>query len=254
MKNNSTDLKYVQSLVNASALTTVPSNRSAPASLTKENLAPYHSNDTALAMMQLLANFDSTNPSFNISRKSEQELEVTLSKAGIQNGTYTQPGGVNLSEAYERVLSSIEAQTSDFTRPFNEGWTRTFPQGLYGDNYAARAAVAAGGYLELTSDQVLYPMRVTSTMNLSSNESYLHTFSSKPPVASDGFWSLTLYNSAGYLVENSLNRYAVGDRSNLTYSDGTPVYGNVSVAIEDRSFQILIQSAAITPPSNWTNK
>jgi hypothetical protein len=204
--------------------------------------------------MQLLATFDGTNPPFNISHQSEEDLRLTLAKAGIHNGTYTQPYGVNLTAAYESALSSIEAQTPEFTKPFNEGWARNVPQGLYGDNYADRAAVAAGGYLELSSDQVLYPMRESKSMHLNSNESYLYTFSSKPPIASDGFWSLTLYNSAGYLVENNLNRYAVGDRSNLTYSDGAPVYGNASAGSKERPFQILIQSAAVSPPTNWTNK
>ena len=29
----------------------------------------------------------------------------------------------------------------------------------------------------------------------------------------DAFWSLTLYNSKGFMVENAMSRYSIGDRS-----------------------------------------
>src|SRR5437868_14305717 len=32
-----------------------------------------------------------------------------------------------------------------------------------------------------------------------------------PPVK--GFWSITMYNSKDYFVDNSINRYAIGDRT-----------------------------------------
>jgi hypothetical protein len=41
-----------------------------------------------------------------------------------------------------------------------------------------------------------------------------------PPV--DGFWSVTMYDTAGFQAPNSINRFAIGDRDKLAYdSDGS---------------------------------
>ncbi len=38
----------------------------------------------------------------------------------------------------------------------------------------------------------------------------------------NAFWSLTMYDKNAFLVPNPINRFALGDRSNLTFdSDGS---------------------------------
>jgi hypothetical protein len=59
----------------------------------------------------------------------------------------------------------------------------------------------------------------------------------KPSVANGGFWSLSMYNSDGFLVENQLNKYGVGDRNNITYLGGELVYGAVCPCTLDGSFK-----------------
>lgn len=83
------------------------------------------------------------------------------------------------------------------------------------------------------------------------SEAYLFTFSSKPPVADDGFWGVTMYDDEGYLVLNKENTYAVGDRSNITFSGRDLVYGD---GTKDGTFQVLLQDANVAPPSYWTAK
>lgn len=72
-------------------------------------------------------------------------------------------------------------------------------------------------------------------------------------MASAGFWSLTMYNSQEFLVENQFDKYSVGDRSNITYPDGSMVYGSGAVK-RDGMFQVLVQAGNMVPPRNWTNK
>jgi hypothetical protein len=125
--------------------------------------------------------------------------------------------------------------------------------GNFGIEYTARAYIAWFGYLQLAGYVAAYPtyndpaLPVTAqvTMQLAADESFIMTFSGKPPVTS--FWSLTAYDSTNYLVPNDLNRYTSGDRSNLTYSDGTLFYADVD---SDGAFSILIQPADVAPSSN----
>lgn len=69
-----------------------------------------------------------------------------------------------------------------------------------------------------------------------------------------GFWSLTIYGADQYLIPNPVNRFEVGDRSNLTYQDGTLVYGAGAANVTDEPFEVLMQPADLVPPSNWTSK
>src|SRR6185369_17423414 len=34
-----------------------------------------------------------------------------------------------------------------------------------------------------------------------------------PPIDPGGFWSLTMYNADGFLVDNALHRYSISDRT-----------------------------------------
>ncbi|KAN0095632.1 DUF1214 domain containing protein [Hyaloscypha variabilis] len=252
VKNDIQDVTHVQSYINASNALSIPRKSSTSASLTARNLEPYSTEATPLAILNLLANFFDTNPPFNISAAAVEDLNTAILDAGIYGGSYHQPPDLDLLEAYDLAVSALQDSVSTIFKPFNNGWHHSVPQGLFSDNYIDRAATAATAYLELTSDQVLYAMTENQQMQLSSNESYLYNFSGRPPLANDGFWSLTLYNADGYLVQNALNKYSVGDRSNITFPDGTLVYGNDS-ARGDGVFQVLFQAASVEPPKNWTN-
>ncbi|KAK6954646.1 hypothetical protein Daesc_004613 [Daldinia eschscholtzii] len=203
-------------------------------------------------LMGLIARFDETIPPTNDEPLPPAETISELSLAGVgKDGSYQRPTCVNLAEAYKAANSSIVNYTRSlqFVKNLSNGWVMPRPSliGTYGDNYKARAAVARFGYLALTNDQALYPVYLRE-FALGANESYTLRFTGKPPVTDVGFWSVTLYNSEKQLVSNSIKRYSLGDRSNLTYSDGNLVYGTKN----NGPFDILVQASK--PPTNWTPK
>ncbi len=184
-----------------------------------------------------------------------QEAAIVIANfkaAGLSNRHYTPPPSVNFTQANALVNASLET-TKLLLESYGNGWADFKPQysGNFHSQYAVRATIAFTGYLQLVQSVALYPQWVLEgrTMNLGPNQSFIFTFpSGKPPV--QGFWSITAYNSSSYLVPNPLNAYALGDRSNLTYPDGTQVYGDDKG--RNDAFSILVQPADIPPSANWT--
>lgn len=163
------------------------------------------------------------------------------------------PSGVNLTLAEGTAQAEITAAGDDPANLMQVGeqWF-AFKSELAGDfhsHYDVRAYVAEDLYLQLNDTIAMYP-KFGSSLPFSSGQSYLMAFHGKPQVT--GFWSLTVYGAHLFFVPNSLNRFALGDRSNITYEDGTLVYGGNSS--DDRPFTLLLQSNEAAPPSNWTSK
>ena len=77
------------------------------------------------------------------------------------------------------------------------------------------------------------------------------TFSGKPPV--EGFWSLTVYNEEGFFVPNQWKVYALGNRSDIEYPDGSLVYPSGSTN-PDREFTLLLQTLDEPPPEKYRSK
>eukprot|EP00927_Polykrikos_kofoidii_P005667 TRINITY_DN12248_c0_g1_i1.p1 TRINITY_DN12248_c0_g1~~TRINITY_DN12248_c0_g1_i1.p1 ORF type:complete len:466 (-),score=68.58 TRINITY_DN12248_c0_g1_i1:65-1384(-) len=108
--------------------------------------------------------------------------------------------------------------------------------GNYSTDYQTRAAIALSGLGANIPADAIYsssrPLPSTAhTIRFEADE--------LPPVKA--FWSVTLYDDAGYVVKNELNRYSLGSQSNLTR--GT-----------DGSVTLYLQSSAPTDAdevSNW---
>jgi len=182
-----------------------------------------------------------------------------LTTAGIADGSYSPPSNVSLSSANTSAIAAAGLAGLAARSPLNSGWTTSQSNltGDFGSNYAFRTAVASSGYLMLKAPNAIYPSwsNVTSgasILNLGVNESYIYTFSRKPPLQRLGFWSLTAYGENNFLIDNPRDIYALGDRSNITYPSGQSVYGSNASSL-DGHFQILVQAADVTPPANWTS-
>jgi hypothetical protein len=169
-----------------------------------------------------------------------------LANAGIADGTWTLPEGVNLTVAAATAQQKAAANNAANVIDLGSGWTAQDQMGLYYSAYQIRYIIGRIGYLALTPDEAIYPFY--NSIVIGASESALFTFSRKPDILPGGFWSMTVYNEEGYLVENPLGRYLLGDRSHLTFPDGTPLEDS------DGPFQLLLQPADIEPPANWTSK
>ncbi|KAI7160514.1 hypothetical protein KC349_g3453 [Hortaea werneckii] len=196
-----------------------------------------------------------------------EHVNSNLAAAGISDGSWTPLSDVDIAQANFSAKASAISAASEEAVALNNGWSQPSPDlmGLYGTNYAFRAAVASVGYLALQRQFALYPSWGNSsgpalagnTFHLGPDESILYTFSGKPPLNANGFWSLTGYEG-DYLIPNLQDVYALGDRSNISYPDGSRVYSpdaqsRSNNSMSNEQFQILIQPADVIPPANWTN-
>jgi hypothetical protein len=155
-------------------------------------------------------------------------------------------------DANEHITSVRHSQFDKYFLDLGKGWSqlRSNYSGDFKTHYTVRAFVAAQGYLQLKAEQALYPVYNASSQ-LTSDQAYIVTFSRKPPVK--GFWSLTVYNSTAYLVNNTWNIYSLGDRSGIKYWNGNLVYPNGS-SPDDGEFTILLQTLDTPPPEKYQAK
>lgn len=253
VKNSGADLETVHALQDGFQIAPgqAVANPKAPAlDLSLFNQSFKH--PTTQAVYELTSAFAQYNPAEVIQDRSW--VSDFLAQAGTNNGSFAPPQGVNLTASVAAANVSVTAlqATAGYVLYLGNNWTNINSQaiGNFRSFYASRYFIANLGYGALTSDQALYPQQGgAAAFRLQAHQAYLFTFSGKPKLQPTGFWSLTAYGEDQYLVPNSLGRYALGDRSNLTYPDGTPL-----TAKADGQFQILLQPADITPPANWTNK
>ena len=100
------------------------------------------------------------------------------------------------------------------------GYTRGAVVGSYGTDYLERARLAEETLGTQVPTQAVYfsasrARSGTTTTALAGTRSYEIRFPAGdlPPHGSDGFWSITLYNAAGFLVANPIDRYSIGDET-----------------------------------------
>lgn len=113
------------------------------------------------------------------------------------------------------------------------GWVvRRKNIGAYGENYTVRAAVAMIGLGALTPEEAVYPNANVDSQGQPLNglhEYILHFDENQlPPV--DAFWSLTMYDEEGFLIESDIDRYAIGDRDKLVFNDN----GSLDIIIQHK--------------------
>lgn len=143
-----------------------------------------------------------------------------------------------LTRAVPVAQEKITARQENLGTSAN-GWRMsTENMGTYGTDYLQRACVELIGLGANLPQDAIYPLTYVDADGnpLNGRNRYVWHLvkDALPPV--DAFWSLTLYDAEGFQVANTINRFAIGDRDELTFND-------------DGSLDIFIQHE---PPSEGT--
>ena len=139
-------------------------------------------------------------------------------------------------KAIEEGIAAAQQQIRDQESKMGEmvnGWQIARDLGRYGTKYPYRAAWTFFGVGGNLVEDAVYPLTLVDSdgQKLSGANKYVLRFAKGqiPPV--DAFWSLTLYDKDSYLVDNALNRYALGDRSDCKLGDD----GSLTIYMQSES-------------------
>jgi len=147
-----------------------------------------------------------------------------MAAAGIGPGRTPGVTSSNNAAGYLKALrlgaSLLSGTTGEGSTAIWTGYTRGAVVGSYGTDYLERARLAEETLCTQVPAQAVYfsasnARSGTTTTALAGTHSYEIRFPAGdlPPHGSDGFWSITLYNAAGSLVANPIDRYSIGDET-----------------------------------------
>ena len=162
----------------------------------------------------------------NPSAPEDADMLVEFEKIGLIPGQE-----FNSSDLDPEVLSAIESgaisgrQKIESNIPnigtIENGWLKSLDMGSYGTDYLLRATVGLVGLGANVAEDAIYPAIYQDSddnmLNGANNYTIHFPEGQTPPV--NAFWSVTMYGKDNFLVENPIDRYTIGDRSELVYND-----------------------------------
>ena len=157
--------------------------------------------------------------------------------------------GKDSQEKWKDMILNLEDNLSKECREFRvaKGQWRYLgkPIAEFGEEYTYRALVSLGGLGANPVSAAIYLRgdKDEQDKQLNGSQSYHIHFEKDqlPKTREHGFWSITAYNSANFLIDNPLDRYDINDRDALKFN-------------EDGSLDIIVQEQAPTDStmtSNW---
>lgn len=161
---------------------------------------------------------------------TDQPIMARLRHLGMSPGeTFdvekTDPGATTaIQQAPKTALAQMNAVVPTIN-PIVNGWSiGRSGMGVYGTDYLYRALIAMVGLGANLAEDAIYPLLTTDAAGdqpTGEHDYVLHFEADQiPPV--DAFWSVTMYDRDGYTVPNQIDRYAIGDRDDLTFeADGS---------------------------------
>ena len=161
---------------------------------------------------------------------TDEPILAQMKRIGIERGK-----SFDIDKVDPAIKAGLEAAPKDAARlmawkvaslaRIANGWSmNTDTMGVYGNYYLKRAIVTQLGLGANLPEDAIYPLNLgdESGKALDGANAYVLHFDkgAAPPV--NAFWSVTLYDSDGFQVANSLNRFAVSSWMPFKYDpDGS---------------------------------
>ena len=116
--------------------------------------------------------------------------------------------------SFDRIM--LQFKVNKDVKDIN-GWAFTTKTGIYGTDYLMRALVTAIGLGANRPQDAVYPtsQKDAEGRKYSGANKYVMRFPKGQLPPARGFWSLTMYDSSYFFVNNPLNRYSISARQNL---------------------------------------
>ncbi len=161
---------------------------------------------------------------------TDEPIVARMKRIGIEVGQSFD--FAKLDQSVRKALASAPADAQalmkwkvpTLARVVNYWSMNTDTMGVYGNYYLKRAMVTQIGLGANLPEDAIYPLNLGDETGKSlggANKYVLHFDKSELPPAS-AFWSVTLYDSDGFQVANSINRFAVSSWMPFKYNaDGS---------------------------------
>ena len=161
---------------------------------------------------------------------TDQPILAQLSRAGFEVGK-----SFDLDKADPAVKQAFANAPADaqklmawkmptLARVANGWGMNTDTMGVYGNYYLKRALVAQLGLGANLPEDAIYPLNLADSNGdpLDGGNTYTIHFDKEQIPPAQAFWSITLYDNAGFQVANPINRFAVSSWMPFTFNpDGS---------------------------------
>ncbi len=161
---------------------------------------------------------------------TDQLIIARLKRIGFDVGK-----SFDLNAADPAVQKGLESAPEDAQRLMQwkiptmarvtNGWSmNTDTMGVYGNYYLKRAMIAPVGLGANLPEDAIYPLNLANSKGnpLDGANTYTIHFDKGDTPPAEAFWSITLYDPAGFQVANSINRFAVSSWMPFKYNpDGS---------------------------------
>lgn len=136
-------------------------------------------------------------------------------KTGFDAERLSPAAKAGLERGYIAGRQIIRAEAQKTGAVETNGWAYNLNAGRWGQDFALRAGIAYRSLGQNTPEEALYlnTRKDARGEPLSGSKRYALTFpkGQLPPVGA--FWSVTMYDKTNFFVDNPINRYSIGNRT-----------------------------------------